>query len=388
MDIMFKLLMASCLCSSIWAQTFELPKEKAPFMAVLDWRGEGAIFMSKDIKSATNQTLLTFVGNEPRSKWQETIIPKSEKPFYLASDGAKYVYFMDEIELNNGKFTFYQLNNAGNVKPTSCSYSVAFKKLGYDINDLKLLDVQVTDKALMHLFEFYDKTTKATVLLAGLMTHNNFLAYACEVGRWQEEENEIHYAGFHDDKIAFYAKSERNKKSGMEVWFLSAKGLKQDAQFIELPTLNGFFELTEQGTCGAMELKNSAKKCAFIASFQGGKWTLLTVDNGLQSAVYHDKSWVKRGNSSKLQPSKNIYQIGLYRMNDGFLLGQNSTMAFVSTNSNVKSGSYSSKGCFNSSKSYFTDKKDLVFDVDGHFLFFDETQLGKEISLNLELTEK
>ncbi|MBU2018333.1 MAG: hypothetical protein KJ941_01695, partial [Bacteroidetes bacterium] len=169
MRIFIKLLVICSVSPFSWAQTFEIPKEKTPFIEVKDWKGEGAILVSKDSKSATNQTLLTFIGNEPRSKWQETIIPKNEKPVFLASDGTRYVYFMDQIELDNGKFSFYQLNNAGNVKPTNCSYTVAFKKLGYAINDLKLVDIQVTDKALMHLFETYDKATKSKIMLAGLM---------------------------------------------------------------------------------------------------------------------------------------------------------------------------------------------------------------------------
>ncbi|MBU2018604.1 MAG: hypothetical protein KJ941_03075, partial [Bacteroidetes bacterium] len=156
----------------------------------------------------------------------------------------------------------------------------------------------------------------------------------------------------------------------------------------ELPVLNGSFEVNEMGTCGASELKNNPKKCNFIASFQGGNWKILTVDNGLQSSVYENKTWIKKQNFSKIQPSKNGYVVSLYRMNDGFLLKQSDITGFVSTNSNINSSLVVMSNSFNSSKIVAPNSKNSVFDAKTHVLFFDETQLGEQSSLNFELKMK
>lgn len=383
-----KLLVCCLLSTNLLAQNFEIPEEKDPFVKIIDWKGEGAILLSKNEGETTNQTLLTFVGKENKSIWQQTMTPKSENPVFLGSDGARYQYFMDNILLDNGKSTFYQLNNAGNVKPSGLNFTVVFKKLGYDINVLKLIDIQVADRSLVYLFETFDKETKSTVLLAGLMTHNNFLLYACEVGRWEKRENQIYYGGFHEDKIAFYSVQNRNNKLGMETWFLTSKGEKVEPQFIEFPPFNGNLEVSALGPNGGVSLKSKVNSSPFLASYQGGLWSMLFVDNGLQAAIYENKTWFKKGTNSKVQGEKGVYSFKAYRLKEGFLAEQNGQMHFISVTTDLGSATYPSSKYFNPSKIGMPTNSKMVFDADSHFLIFDAVQLGKKTKLNFELRVK
>jgi len=55
------------------------------------------------------------------------VYPKGEEYYYISSENARYVYFLDNLDLDNGKVYFSQLNSAGNIKSTSVSYISAIK---------------------------------------------------------------------------------------------------------------------------------------------------------------------------------------------------------------------------------------------------------------------
>lgn len=371
------------------AQTFEIPAEKYPFSRVFDWTGEGMLLLNEDPTHLTNQKFLTFVGDEQRTLWQETFVPKAQDPIFLASSGTRYVYYMDQIELDFGKFTVYQLNNAGNLKTKTCNYTVAMKKLGYDVNSLELVDVQVTDQVLVHIFETFDKETKSNVLIGGFMTHNNFLTYAAEIGRWVEEENRIVYAGWTGDEIAFYQNCIRDKKKGIECWTMSAKGEKKGAQFVETPPVIAPILLKETGTCGADYLKTKMHPVECVVSYQGGTWQLASDDNGLVLRVLENKIWVKKTHLNNVPKGKKGYELSVYRMQEGMLFSVADRACFLSNSINHSSKVYSTTAVFNPSKS-LTDLSpgQLVFAAKTHYMIMDPTKLGQAGSLSLELKNK
>ena len=127
--------------------------------------------MSKDPSGNTKQINLTLIGDQQTSIWDQKFNPKGEEFYYLASENARYVYFLDNLELNNGKVYFSQLNSAGNVKTTSVALGSTVKPLGVtDYNDLELVNVVVTDKALIHHFRYVDKKAKAIKEIATFLS--------------------------------------------------------------------------------------------------------------------------------------------------------------------------------------------------------------------------
>ncbi len=156
-----------------FSQTFEIEESKYAYNNIIEWKGMGALLMSSDPSGNTKQVNLTLVGNQETSIWDQKFMPKGENYYYISSENARYVYFLDNLELNNGKVSFNQLNSAGNVKSTSVSIGSAVKKLGsYDYNDLELINVIVTDKALVHHFRYQDKKNKSVVEIATFITHH------------------------------------------------------------------------------------------------------------------------------------------------------------------------------------------------------------------------
>lgn len=371
------------------AQSFEIPGEKYPFSKAYDWSGEGLLLMNDDPSHQTNQKFLTFIGDEERTLWQETFVPKAENPIFLASSGARYVYFMDQMALDFGKFTVYQLNNAGNMKTKTVNYQVAMKKLGYDVNDLELIDIQVTDKALVHLFETYDKSTKTNVLIGGFMTHHNFLPYVAEIGRWVEEENRVYYGGYEGDQIGFYQNIQRDKKVGIEFWYMNSKGEKNGAEFVETPQVTLPISFNEYGYCGANSLKNKMHAAKVLASFQGGIWQFAFDNNGLVLGVLDKKMIAKKSSLTSVPKGKKGYELGLYRMREGMLLVNEGKGHFLAKDQEHKSKSYSIPSFFNPSRALTETKASAwVFEAKEHWIFLDPTNMGKTGNLPLELSTK
>ena len=110
---LFILLTANFFCKS---QIFEVPAGTHPYSDVIEWKGMGTMLMSVDPN--TKQVNLTLANAELKSVWDQKFIPKNDKYYYISSENARYVYFLDNLNLQSGKVYFSQLNSAGNIKST------------------------------------------------------------------------------------------------------------------------------------------------------------------------------------------------------------------------------------------------------------------------------
>ena len=81
------------------AQTFEIDTKKHPYYDVLEWKGLGALLLSKDPNGATKQTNITLVGNEQNTIWDQKFNPKTPEFYFISSENARYVYFLDNLEI-------------------------------------------------------------------------------------------------------------------------------------------------------------------------------------------------------------------------------------------------------------------------------------------------
>src|SRR5574343_306608 len=114
------LLFSLILGISSFAQQFEMPAEQYPFYSILEWKGMGAMLMSKDPLGNSKKINLTLAGNATTSIWQQGFNPDDQDFYYIASENARYVYFMDNLQLKEGKTIFHQLNSNLVGQPTRC----------------------------------------------------------------------------------------------------------------------------------------------------------------------------------------------------------------------------------------------------------------------------
>ena len=400
------LILAFFLSSIIsFSQKIEIEKATFPYSDIIEWKGMGALLLSKDPSGIEKQINITLVGNHPTSIWDQKFTPKNEDYYYISSENARYVYFLDNLELVNGKVYFSQLNSAGNVKSTSVNLGTAVKKLGnYDYNKLELVNVIVTDKALVHHFRYQDKKNKSVVEIATFTTHHNFLSYAVELGSVTYESlksdkyGHWEYVGFTNDQIFFAARDYHAKERGWSVKEFTSKGKSTAGFFISSPEKIIPIENIGFGTTGSYYLEDKATLELGLLTQINGKFYLVAGqrfgEQGAQITLFEfiENEWISL-NQMKLNyfiEKKNL-KLGIYPMNEGvgYHLNHNGydkvSMIYFKEGREAPHNDFTKRTIYNPS-SVFERKKKEEFNVilSGGFLRFNTNQLGKEGNVNFE----
>ena len=325
------LLLAILIGFGSHAQKFEIPTKKHPFYDIIEWKGIGAILMSKDPQNTTRQINLTLIGDQQTSIWDQKFIPKTEEFFYLSSENSRYVYFLDNLELTNGKVYFNQLNSAGNVKSNSVSIGAAIKKLGnYDYNNLEVINAVVTDKALVHHFRYVDKKEKCVREFATFITHHNFLCYAVELGSVSNDKlknGELYgqwkYIGFTGDQIFFALRDYQSKKKGWSIKQYTSKGKPKLGTFINAPDDLISIENIGFGTTGEYYLEDKNTVETGLISQINGEFYMMGAEKRDDGATlilfkHNEGEWVEV-NTMNLNYfiEKKTLKLGVYPVNEG-----------------------------------------------------------------------
>lgn len=404
----FLLLLQLFISVSVFAQPIEIEEANYPYFDIIEWKGMGGLLLSKDPSGNSKQINLTLVGDHPTSIWDQKFTPKEEEYYYISSENARYVYFLDNLELKNGKVYFSQLNSAGNVKSTSVSFISAIKKLGaYDYNKLELINVVVTDKALVHHFRYNDKKNKQVTELAVFTTHHNFLTYGVELGSvsFESLKNEKYghwqFVGFTGDRILFAARDYQNKTRGWTVKEYTSKGKPKLGIFLNSPKDLIPIENIGFGTTGSYYLEDKASIEAGLLTFINSKFYLVGAEKATGSAaeitLYEliEAEW-KPLNAMQLNyfiENKNL-KLGIYPMNEGvgYHLNHNGynkvSMIYYASKKEAPHNDFTSRTIYNPS-SVFERKKKEEFNVilTNGLLQFDTSQLGKKGSVKFEIVK-
>ena len=161
------LLLFGFLSLNAAAQEFEIEAQTNPYYDIIEWKGQGAILLSRDPNKTTRRIGLTLVGNQNSSIWDESFTPRDEEFYYISSENARYVYFLDNLELEEANISFTQLNEAGNTKTTKVSMKSPLKSVGIvDYTAAEVINIVVTDKALLYTCRYEDKKEKQVNLSA------------------------------------------------------------------------------------------------------------------------------------------------------------------------------------------------------------------------------
>lgn len=390
------------------SQTFEIPSKDDPFYDIIEWKGMGAILMSKDPQGVSKQINLTLIGDGTTSIWDQKFNPKNEEFYYLSSENARYVYFLDNLELDDqGKVYFSQLNSAGNIKTTSVALGNTIKKLGgYDFNKLELINAVVTDKALVHHFRYEDKKSKSIREFATFITHHNFLSYAVELGEVPEDNlkdekyGQFNYIGFTGDEIYFAVRDYQSQKNGWTIKSYTSKGKIIQGTFLEAPSALITIENIGFGTTGKYYLDGENAVENGILSQINGNIYLFGAQRSANSAKlilfkYEEGDWQEINHMDlNYFIEKKALELGVYPMNEGlgYHLDHNgynkvSLVSFTS-NEDHAHNDFSDRTVANPSSVFHPKKKaEFTVTLPGKVLYFDTNQLGNT-TVTFELKEQ
>ncbi|HLU87861.1 MAG TPA: hypothetical protein VKZ44_08915 [Taishania sp.] len=390
------------------AQTFTIKKTIQPFYDIIEWKGMGGILMSKDPNGNSNQIYLTLVGEKDKSIWDQQIAPPNGKFHYISSENARYVYFLRNLNPENGKIYFDQLNSAGNVKNTSVSIASVIKNLGYDVSELELKNVVVTDKALVHQFRHINKKDKIQTEIATFITHHNLIPYAVVLGKVKEDEikagksNSFQYIGFSGDEICFADYTHANTSKGWNVIVFNSKGQEQKRVFLKNTWGNlTTFNVVGFGTTGAFYLNTLNDVQQGLLTYINNQFYMTFMnssssENSLELYKLEEESWKKINNFSfQNSNQKKGFSIGIYPLNEAItysitgISNDKKTVALPIDGSKAIVNNYTNSIIFNPSRTIISDKKEFfAVTLQTGNLFFDKNQLKTVTDVEFEFIKK
>ncbi len=401
---LFKVLLLSVLTIPAIGQEFEISAEQYPFYSMVEWKGTGSILFNRDPSGVTRKVNMTMVSDQLISTWQESFNPNGKEYYYISSENARYIYFLDDLQPEYGKFSLHQISSAGNVKSTSVNLSSTIKKLGFDPGEVTLIDIVTTDKALVHLFRHKNSKDKKYTDFATFVTHHNFLSYGIILGEVGEKEikegmlTSWQYVGFNDDEIYFASRMNQNSKQGWSVQHVSSKGVLKESLFIKAPKQN-FVALpnTGLGAVGKSYMKSDSDVEAGTLIRQGNKFYLLGLTgpaekNALQLFELKEGEW-KLLNKTELaaEATKKITYFGVFPLNEGVGTRVGNQVIFLpfDTQKQAVAQEFNPLMNFNPSR-YLSLKKKELFTVSlpTGDLFFDTKQLNQAGNVKFEFIKK
>lgn len=389
---------------SLQAQQYSLPAEEFPFFDLIEWKGQGAILLNRDPSGLKRKINLTCVAEQPTSKWQESFNPTGKEYFYITSENARYVYFLEQLQPIVGKISFSQVNIAGNVKNSTADLSSPLKRLGnYDINEFKMVDVFTTDKALVFMMRYHDKKEKKFVDFMITMTHHNLVVTASVIGEITEDNlkdpryGHWTYAGYEAEKIIFSIRDVQDKKSGFTFCSFNQKGELTETRFVEGPGV--VFESIETGSFGStgrFYLQTNEFSAGKILTING-KMHLLgsRIESGKRTIELFsliEGKWVKiKSATIGIDSSKKSPQLNSMVLNEGIacISGNSSVFLPFSANAEPVINPATKFTPFNPSSVMVSDLKNrFAVSLPTGILFFDTKQLSVPGNVNFEFVKK
>ncbi len=393
----------------IYAQKFEIPPLKQPYYDILEWKGIGALALSRDLSLTQKQVDLTMVSGDGKSAWQQVYNPMAKETFFISEDGGKYAYFLENLELKDNKVFIHQLSAAGNIKVMNLNFLTPLKRLGsFSPSDLYLTDIITTEKALLWMFKHRDKDKLTTIAVS--MTHHNFNMYAFVVSENVISSSKIedqiswYVAGEKGENILFAARLHAGKEAGWKVKEYNPKGVMISERVLEQQKTN-FIAHTRVGfgRRGSALLKRSEPNEKGTLVFANGDYFVGGIEmNGTVANLItykmdnkeNGKEWIKVCESPCANYNvKKDLEVGCFRMEEGIGWYVNSAKSeghfhSFTSGSGIVSGSID-QATSNPSRlltAEFPSK--FVVELNTKWLVFDTKQFPTKNSLTFEYVQK
>lgn len=389
---------------STYAQQFTIPAEEYPFFDIVEWKGTGSLLLNRDPSGLKKKINVTMVGEKPTSTWQESFNPNTDAYYFISNENARYVYFLDQLELTGGKLSFHQINSAGNFKSSSADIGNSIKKLGkYDYTEMKLIDVVTTDKSLLFVLRWNDKKEKKYIDFLVAMTHNNMLLYSNILGEVSEENLKDtrygywNYCGFQGENCYFVTKDVQDKKAGWSMRTTNSRGETTTTSFIPAPSFSLETSLVAPfGMTGKYHLGLSDTQSGTILRNNDNFY--LTGIQSSSAGRFLEMYLLKAGKWEKVQSlplaaenSKKLEKFSVFSMNEGLAvtLGAFDYFLPIDVSKKVVKNTHSKLTPNNPSRVMHDSSSDrFTVSLATSVLLFDVNQLKKPTSVNFELIKK
>lgn len=315
----------------LYAQKFEIAAEEFPFSQVIEWKGKGAILVNSDPSGNLKQVHMTLVSNDGTSTWNQAFNPAEGDYHFIAEDGGKYAYFLNNLTIKDAKISFNQLNIAGNIKTHTVSFLSQLKRLGSFLPDeLTITDIVTTERALIYMLTHMDKSTDKKTTIAVTMTHHNLVAYAAIIAENSiasskaEDQVSWYVAGEEGESILYAARVHSGKNAGWVVKQFTPKGeYEKDITIKSAGLTFAAHERTGFGRRGSALLKiNEPKEQGTLlyakGTFYVGGLEVSGTTANMVTYAYRNDRWEKLASSPvSSYNAKKTPNIGFFQLTEG-----------------------------------------------------------------------
>lgn len=388
----------------------DIPAETYPFYDIIEWKGNGAFLMNRDPSWKSMKVYMTFIGKQSINSlmWKESFNPVSKSSYLISGENARYIYFLDNLQLNDGKYSYNQINTAGTVKSSATDLFYAVKKLfPMTQEELKLIDIVNTDKALIHVFRYHNKKEGKYIDIAASMTHHNLAVYTGIIGETNELAlkdkltNGWFFVGSTEEQIFFATRDIQKKKKGFTIKEFNTRVESNTSIF--LPELDVNCDLIENvgfNTDGKNYLKNDHTIESSVLTHINSKFYLTGIKSegsskSLNTFVFNQEKWELIGSTPINSTGKQTVKMGIMPLNEGIaiklenlsqpvvkMIPFDKTLEVISTN-------YTAQLLYNPSRFIFNENKsDFIFKLQNRVYAFNLSQLNKAGGVKFEYKVK
>ncbi|MDB2657330.1 hypothetical protein N9Y60_04665, partial [Crocinitomicaceae bacterium] len=259
-----------------------------------------------------------------------------------------------------------------------------------------VINIIVTDKALVHHIRYEDKKEKVVKEVATFITHHNLLAYAAEIGSipFDDLKNDDigywDYIGFTEDKICFAGRGISNKKKGWNIKEFSSKGKSTGNNFLEAPKEYISVQNIGFGTTGKYYMEDLDTEDKGMVCYINDKFYMIggEIEGAGARLILHewkDDEWMEI-NRMELNYfiEKKSLKLGLYPMNEGIGYhldhnGYNKASIITFEKREISShNSFTERTIYNPSSVFNRkEKQEFMVTLPGLVMTFDTEQLNK-----------
>lgn len=323
---------------SAHSQSFGIPVKPLPFYAIIEWKGQGGLVLSRSPKEILNQIGMTLVGELEEGKWDQKFNPGTRDPYYLCAENARNIYFLDNLNpMDNGRVGFNQINMAGNIKSAVVDIGAKVKLLpeDHDYNIFELVDAGVTDKALVYLYRYYNKKEKEYFDFAVFIAHHNLQPIVFQLGKGvdkdfitEQKKGQWQLAGFKENLVYLSWREIKADVEGAVIQGFNAKGELMEDHFVFDPDGVRKFLNTGYGTHGKYYVQDESKYTAEtgVVSFVNGQFyfTCIMEEDGLNKLVLmerEDDHWLPVNSTpiGEINPEEDAVRLGASPIKEGIV---------------------------------------------------------------------
>lgn len=246
-------------------EEIEIERGKYPFNKVVEWAGKGTLMIGTDPSGRSQEVNLNLLNHNGEVQWNRSVFPKQKNTHLIVSSMSDYIYFVDDLTLENNGVRYNQVNQSGSVVPTRFDMLSVIRSYRYTMpNDLELKEIVNTQKAIVFYFQLPVKEKGIIENFFITITHHNNRLYHCK-GPASDfnltskgEEDIFVFAGANDDEISFskYGLEGHTKNSTLFSFNSKAEPLSTSkiippsfsplSSEVELIGLNGSYYLKEK----------------------------------------------------------------------------------------------------------------------------------------------